>query len=182
MLLRPAAGEPVLPGAQWLEVGGDQDEEGLRRHAAGAKEVPGGDAVQGRGVAVPPRLFGRVFLASPTWAKPRPHSIECMSGDLALFGDDQPQNPAQPVSADAPIADWLVDSLKEALTARGLASMAERQQAIEAVAGRPVDSLRSLTRAEALRALSQLTPTTAPQARSTSTWDDRDEDTWIDRL
>ncbi|MGY1690375.1 hypothetical protein [Geodermatophilus sp. SYSU D01105] len=75
-----------------------------------------------------------------------------MSGDLSLFGDDQPQKPAQPVSADAPIADWLVDSLREALTARGLATMAERQRAIEATTGRPVDSLRSLTRAEALRA------------------------------
>ena len=105
-----------------------------------------------------------------------------MSGDLSLFGDDQPQEPAQPVSAEASIADWLVDSLREALTARGLATMAERQQAIEAAAGRPVDSLRSLTRAEALRALSQLTPRTESQARSTSTWDDRDEDTWIDRL
>ncbi|MGY1621044.1 hypothetical protein ACI789_02460 [Geodermatophilus sp. SYSU D00965] len=105
-----------------------------------------------------------------------------MSGDLSLFGDDQPQKPAQSASAEAPIADWLVDSLREALTARGLITMAERQQAIEAAAGRSVDSLRSPTRAEALRALSQLTPTTASQTRSTSTWDDRDEDTWIDRL
>src|SRR6187401_15439 len=57
-----------------------------------------------------------------------------------------------------------------------------RDFAGEAAVGRPVESLRSLTRGEALRALEQLTSTSAPQARSTSSWDSRDEDTWIDRL
>lgn len=102
-----------------------------------------------------------------------------MSGDLSLFGDDQP---VQPVNTDAPIADWLVDQLKEALTVRGLTTMAERQQAIEAAAERPVESLRSLTRAEALRVLERLNADPAPQARSASAWDNRAEDTWIDRL
>jgi hypothetical protein len=105
-----------------------------------------------------------------------------VSGDLSLFGDDQPLEPTPPVPTELPIADWLVDALREALTARGLATMAERQQAIEAVAGRPVDSLRSLTRAEALRILSTLGPTAAPQTRSASAWDAREENTWIDRL
>jgi hypothetical protein len=104
-----------------------------------------------------------------------------VSGDLSLFGDDQSDEPLQPVRTEASIADWLVDSLREALTARGLVTMVERQQAIEAIAGRPVESLRSLTRAEALRVLSGLTPLQAPQQES-SAWDDRDEDTWIDRL
>ena len=105
-----------------------------------------------------------------------------MSGDLSLFGDDQPVRPVQPVSTDAPIADWLVDQLKEALTVRGLTTMAERQQAIEAAAERPVESLRSLTRAEALRVLERLNADPAPQSRSASAWDNRAEDTWIDRL
>ena len=105
-----------------------------------------------------------------------------MAGNLSLFGDDQPDEPVRPVPAEASIADWLVDAIREALTARGLVTMAERQQAIETVAGRPVESLRSLTRAEAMRALSELTPEPAPQSGSTSAWDGRDEDTWIDRL
>lgn len=80
------------------------------------------------------------------------------------------------------IPDWLVDSLREALTARGLSTMDQRQEAIEAAAERPVESLRSLTRAEAMRVLERLTPTAASEKGPTSAWDGRDEDTWIDRL
>jgi len=105
-----------------------------------------------------------------------------VSGDLSLFGDDQPSTPVEPARIETPIPDRLVDQLKEALTARGLTTMAERQQAIEAAAERPVESLRSLTRAEALRVLERLNAEPAPQARSASAWDNRAEDTWIDRL
>lgn len=110
-----------------------------------------------------------------------------MSGDLSLFGDDQPSDdqptaPVQPAGTDTSIPDWLVDQLKDALTARGLTTMTERQQAVEATAGRPVESLRSLTRSEALRVLERLNAESGPQTRSGSSWDDRDEDTWIDRL
>ncbi len=105
-----------------------------------------------------------------------------MSGDLSLFGEDLPSEPDQLTPTEQPLAGWMVDSLREALTARGLTATAERQQAIEAAVGRPVDSLRSLTRAEALRALEQMASTSPPQARSTSSWDSRDEETWIDRL
>lgn len=106
-----------------------------------------------------------------------------MSDDLSLFGDDKPNEPVQPVRTEAaPIADWLIDQLRGALTARGLTTVVERQRAIEAAAERPVESLRSLTRAEALRVLERLGPESAPDARSASAWDARDEDTWIDRL
>ncbi len=104
-----------------------------------------------------------------------------MSGDLSLFGDDEHDEPAQRVLAEAPIADWLVEQLREALTTRGLTTTAERQHAIEAAAQRPVESLRSLTRSEALRILEQLGPAPARQAEA-SAWDTRDEDTWIDQL
>ena len=119
------------------------------------------------------------MLAAP------PHTIAPVASDLSLFGDDPPEEPAppsQPVRTEATIADWLVDALREALTARGLTTMSERQQAIEAAAERPVESLRSLTRAEALRILAELSPTSDDQAGSASSWDNRDEDTWIDRL
>src|SRR4051794_26023970 len=105
-----------------------------------------------------------------------------MSGHLSLFGDDQSNEPVQPVRSEAPIADWLVDLLRKALTARGLTTVAERRKAIEGVAERPVESLRSLTRAEALRVLERLGGAPDPQTRSTSAWDERGEDTWIDRL
>lgn len=105
-----------------------------------------------------------------------------MSGDLSLFGDEQPNEPAQPVPTEAPIADWQLELLRKTLTAHGLTTMAERQQAIEAAAERPVESLRSLTRAEGVRVLERLGPPPASQAQSASAWDSRDEDTWIDRL
>lgn len=108
-----------------------------------------------------------------------------MSGDLSLFGDDdaEPSAPVQSVRTEASIPDWLVDQLREALTARGLMSTVERQQAVEDLAGRPVESLRSLTRAEAMRALERLSSDESPfRSASASAWDGRDEDTWIDRL
>ena len=105
-----------------------------------------------------------------------------MSGNLSLFGDEPPEEPVEPVPTDAPIADWLVDDIRTALTARGLTATAERQHAIEAAVERPVESLRSLTRAEALRVLSLLSSTPSRKTRQASAWDDRDEETWIDRL
>ncbi len=106
-----------------------------------------------------------------------------MSGELSLFGGDASlEESAQPVPAEAPIADWLVNDIRTALTTRGLMTMPERQQAIEAIVDRSVESLRLLTRAEALQVLSSLASTATPQGSGGSAWDDRDEDTWIDRL
>lgn len=105
-----------------------------------------------------------------------------MSGDLSLFGDEPPAEPVQPRPAQAVIADWLLNDIRTALTARGLNTMTERQQAVEAAVARPVESLRSLTRAEALRVLTVLGSEAASQTGKTSSWDNRDEDTWIDRL
>jgi hypothetical protein len=108
--------------------------------------------------------------------------MTAVSGDLSLFGDDEPTEPPAPVQHEAPIADWQVDRLRTALDARGLVSMEERQRAIEAAAGRPVDSLRSLTLAEGLQILTRLGQSPAPSGSTGSAWDERDEDTWIDRL
>lgn len=105
-----------------------------------------------------------------------------MSGDLSLFGDDEPQEPTSAAPSDPPIADWQVDLLRKALDARGLTTMAERQLAIEAAAGRPVESLRSLSHAESLSVLSRLGPISPRPSSSASAWDQRDDDTWIDRL
>lgn len=60
--------------------------------------------------------------------------------------------------------------------------MADRQQAIEEVALRPVESLRALTHEEALRVLNRLGQAPAAKTKSGSAWDQRDEHTWIDRL
>jgi DNA polymerase-3 subunit epsilon len=105
-----------------------------------------------------------------------------VSGDLSLFGDDEPEQPATTARVEPPIADWQVDLLRKALDARGLTTQGERQAAIAEHAGRPVESLRVLTHEEALRVLSRLGQTPAAKSGTGSAWDERDEDTWIDRL
>lgn len=59
--------------------------------------------------------------------------------------------------------------------------MSDRRALIEEAAGRPVESLRALTHDEGLRVLAKLGDD-APVRRVGSAWDERDEDTWIDRL
>lgn len=109
--------------------------------------------------------------------------IRGMSDDLSLFGDDAPVAPASVAPpASAPISDWQIDLLRKALDARGLTSMSDRQAAIELAAGRTVESLRALTHEEGLRVLSRLGESPAIARSEKSAWDDRDEDTWIDRL
>lgn len=81
-----------------------------------------------------------------------------------------------------PVSDWQVDLLRRALDARGLTSMADRRAAIETAAGREVPSLRALTQEEALGILNQFGQEPLKRSSSGSAWDDREEDTWIDRL
>lgn len=59
--------------------------------------------------------------------------------------------------------------------------MAERQQAIEVAARRPVESLRGLAH-EGLQVLTRLGSTPVSGRVEKSAWDDRDEYTWIDSL
>lgn len=86
------------------------------------------------------------------------------------------------MQTEAPIASWQVDLLRKALDARGLTDQVGRQKVIEAAADRPVESLRALTHEEALRVLSRLGQTPASSKTEGSAWDQRDEDTWIDKL
>ena len=102
--------------------------------------------------------------------------------DTPLFGDDVPSTPPPtPTAAPAPVADWQVDLLRKALDARGLTDQQARQSLIEQHVGRPLTSLRDLTSEEALRVISALGPTTS-QPTAASAWDEREDDTWIDRL
>lgn len=105
-----------------------------------------------------------------------------MSEDPSLFGDDEPEVAPDPLHEPATIADWQIALLRRALDARGLTSMAERQLVIERAVGRAVESLRGLTHEEAISALSSLGQQPTAGRAQKSTWDDREEDTWIDRL
>lgn len=60
--------------------------------------------------------------------------------------------------------------------------MADRQKAVETAAGRVVESLRALTHDEGLQVLSRLGQQPSGGRSAASQWDEREEDTWIDRL
>lgn len=106
-----------------------------------------------------------------------------MSDYLSLFGDDdEPTVTPSQVSEPAPIADWQVELVRKALDVRGLKSMEDRQHAVEGAAGRSVRALRDLTHDEAISVLNRLGKTSRGADRSTSLWESRGEDTWIDRL
>lgn len=103
-----------------------------------------------------------------------------MNDELFLFGDGLPAEPADPPAAEPGIADWQVELLRKMLTEQGHTTMEERQQAIETAAGRSVESLRALSHREALDVAERLgssRPTNTP-----SSWDSREESTWIDEL
>lgn len=104
-----------------------------------------------------------------------------MTQTPSLFGDE-PESPASQTDGPLPISDWLVDKLRQALDAEGLTSMVERRTRIEGAAGRPVSSLRALTYQEGVRVLSSITQDASVRDGAKSAWDDREDDTWIDRL
>lgn len=108
-----------------------------------------------------------------------------MSTDGTLFGGDDPNPKPAPQPTPPPrIAAWQVEQLRGALAARGLEDMAQRQHLVEQLVGRSVPALRDLSWAEA-RTLHEQLAKRAPSPKSngpSSSWDERDEDTWIDRL
>lgn len=97
-----------------------------------------------------------------------------------LFGEDSTES-VSPVSPQ--VSDAQVAQLRARLDGTGLSSMQDRQQLIEQLAGRPIASLRDLTSGEARVLLIRLPASaSAVQSQRGSAWDQRDGDTWIDRL
>lgn len=105
-----------------------------------------------------------------------------MDDEMPLFTVDTPKSELARADREAPIAEWQVTLLRQALDARSLTSMADRRKAIEDYAGRPVASLRELTGGEALRILARIGEERPTERSGESAWDQRDEDTWIDRI
>lgn len=106
-----------------------------------------------------------------------------VSEDDALFGlaDDIPAS--TPEESPAPIQTWQIDQIRNALDVTGITAMTERQTLIEEIVGRPVAALRELHFADVRRLLEELHTRKAPTVASTdSVWDQREGDTWIDRI
>lgn len=110
-----------------------------------------------------------------------------MSSDESLFGDDEttptPSSPpAQINPTQQGIAEWQVAQIRQALSRLGLEDMAQRQQTIESFVGRSVEHIRDLRFSEAQALLEHLSKREPSAITGGSAWDDREEDTWIDRL
>lgn len=106
-----------------------------------------------------------------------------MSEPLSLFGEDP--EPATARERRDPVVEWQLDHIRRGLDARGISDMGDRQAFVVKFAGRHVASLRELTYTEAQAVLDELGPPpaiTTESKPSSSAWDDREEDTWIDRL
>lgn len=102
--------------------------------------------------------------------------------DASLFGDDEPAEIALPADdTDVMAADWQISQLRQALDKTGASDMAARQRLVEGLVGRRVQSLRDLTSPEA-RLLSERMAARSIKIEGGTSWDTREDETWIDRL
>ena len=97
-----------------------------------------------------------------------------------IFG--QPDTPP-PLPIDPPISGAQVQQLREAFDAAGIESMDDRRAIIESCTIRSVASIRELLGKDVRPILKRIDErATAPKQSVGSAWDNRDEDTWIDKL
>lgn len=84
---------------------------------------------------------------------------------------------------EKPISEDQVSQLRAAFEAAGVSAMEDRRELIESCTIRPVASIRELLARDVRPILQriQARTTTLPAGRG-SAWDNREEDTWIDRL
>ena len=113
-----------------------------------------------------------------------------MTADDALFDFGGTQSrPVEPLATQAaPIRDDQVAQIREAFASTGIDDMAARRDLIESCVQRPTESIRDLRTTdvrfilERLRTLAAARRSAGSSGTSGSMWDQRDGDTWIDRL
>ncbi|MEQ4519562.1 hypothetical protein ABLI39_09390 [Pseudarthrobacter sp. B907] len=95
---------------------------------------------------------------------------------------DQPVAPPA-LLTDTPIRDAQVNQLRQAFAAAGIESMDDRRAIIESCIVRPVASVRELLAKDVRPILRRIEERSLPpKETSGSAWDNREEDTWIDKL
>lgn len=126
-------------------------------------------------------------LRSASAGRILPYAIFPILGLVTLPHDglfDLPSaTPEAAASLDSPISPRQVAQLRAAFEATAITSMDERQKIIQQSTGRQVENIRQLFSREVMAILSRIDKT-GRQVETTqrSAWDDREEDTWIDRL
>lgn len=98
--------------------------------------------------------------------------------------DDAAPAPGAPPTPPALIRDEQVVEIREAFETAGIDSMDERRTLIESCVLRPVASVRELLARDVRGVLERIAAraSVAGAPGSGTAWDDRTEDTWIDRL
>jgi len=89
----------------------------------------------------------------------------------------------QDVLEDISIQEGQVQQLRDAFAAAGIDSMDERRAVIESCTVRPVSTIRDLLAKDVRLVLRRIEERSLPsKPTSGSAWDNREEDTWIDKL
>ncbi|MFF2620337.1 hypothetical protein [Oerskovia jenensis] len=106
-----------------------------------------------------------------------------MPDDL-LFDLGHSEKPAQQQVPPAPIRDDQIAEIRAAFEAAGITDQDERRVLVESCVQRPAASLRELRATDARFVLERLAARAKLRGDMTagSAWDQRDSDTWIDRL
>ncbi|MFB0840328.1 hypothetical protein ACETK3_20285 [Arthrobacter sp. E44] len=100
----------------------------------------------------------------------------------SLFEIHEP-TPAPNVLDPLPIKTEQIQAIRDAFEKAGVVNQDDRKALIESVVVREVASLRELKAVDARRILQRIEGLRRPKSTSTgSAWDNREEDTWIDKL
>ncbi|MEO3932307.1 hypothetical protein WMO79_05775 [Micrococcaceae bacterium Sec7.4] len=87
------------------------------------------------------------------------------------------------ILTDIPIRDVQVQQIRDAFAAAGIDSMDDRRAIIESCTVRNATSIRDLLAKDVRPILRRIEEQSLPQKANTgSAWDNREEETWIDKL
>lgn len=101
----------------------------------------------------------------------------------ALFGLDPATDTTIVAAPPLPISEDQVRAIRKGFVAAGIESQDARRTLVQSCTVRPIDSLKALTAVEAHRVLNRLRANGQRKPSSGgSAWDNREEDTWIDKL
>lgn len=105
-----------------------------------------------------------------------------MNDDIpSLFDVEAPGTST--VQAPVPVRSEQVVQIREEFERAGITGQDQRKEIVESVTFRSVESLRDLQAVEAHRILKVIKGMQASKPdRKGSAWDNREEDTWIDKL
>lgn len=91
--------------------------------------------------------------------------------------------PTSPVIEDPLISLEQIASIRNAFDSAGIASMTERQEIIQSCVIRKISNIRELYSRDVRQVLARIEGWgRKSEATTGSAWDNREEDTWIDRL